>query len=127
MPWGWVGLLRDPCVSEADCAPIFPSRIGDNVHLTCPFRGNPEPKFLWTFNASTAARSAATDSDEGNYLDDELDALLQLSTSSSLVIQNASLTDAGMYYCQASNVLGSDYFQTQLVLSVVFDEEGILS
>ena len=89
----------------------FPSfRVGDDVSIVCPFRGNPSPQYSWTYNSTSPS-----DSDVVDNIVDPLGVVRLSSDSRALSIVNASENDIGVYFCRATNELGSDSFSVSLL------------
>ena len=68
---------------------------GHNVILNCAAHGYPAPKFVWSFGMNEAVPL------NGN-------PRMIVLPGGSLLIQNAKMSDAGVYRCIASNNAGTD-------------------
>ena len=76
---------------------------GHNVILGCVAHGHPSPKFAWSFGMQETKPLG------GN-------PRMVVLPGGSLLIQNARMSDAGVYQCVASNNAGTD--TTEAILRV---------
>ncbi len=76
---------------------------GHNVILGCAAHGHPTPKFAWSFGLQESRPLTG-------------DPRMIVLPGGSLLIQNAKMSDAGVYKCMASNNAGTD--TTEAVLRV---------
>ncbi|KAL1417827.1 hypothetical protein MTO96_006084 [Rhipicephalus appendiculatus] len=80
--------------------------LGESAMLECRVNGSPEPSLRWT---KDGAPLFAKDFQDSRFA--------FLSGGQSLLVQVATVSDAGIYGCEASNTEGSD--ELQYVLSVI--------
>lgn len=71
--------------------------LGSGLTLTCEAEGSPEPAFTWTALKPDGQR-------------------VEMGKHRELFVRNVSLTDAGIYRCEVSNLLGSQTVDVSVVV-----------